>query len=96
MVNTYGQDIDQMVENWQAQLWEELNQEDHRYDNWFPAISKIREAVSLLYQATSKLQTAAEWTAGTEAEDRIASLAMELDKISSAVYTQAATMEREY
>ena len=94
MVNAYGQDV-QMVENWQADLWKELNQEDHRYDNWYPAISNMREAMSLLNQAISKLEKAADWTEGTWAENRIASLAEAIDKIADEVNGQIGAMERD-
>lgn len=94
MVNAYGQDVDQMVENWQARLWEELNADDPKYNNWHPAISKMQEAVSLLYQAISNLEKAMEWTEGTWAENRIASLAEEIDEITSEVNRQIGAMER--
>lgn len=96
MVNAYGQDVDKMVEDWQARLWEELNADDSRYHNWQPAISKMREAVSLLYQASSKLEKATEWTEDTWAENRIASLAEEIDRITGEVNRQIVAMERDY
>ena len=94
MMNAYGQDVDKIVENWQARLWEELNADDPKYNNWYQAISKMGEAVSLLYQATSNLEKATEWTEGTWAENRIASLAEEIDRIAGEVNGQIGAMER--
>ena len=85
--------IDLTVGNWQDQLWEELTCNDDLYANWYPAISKLQEAMSLIYQATSKLEMAADWTEGTGAENRIASLAMELDRLADAVSAQANQMQ---
>lgn len=95
MTDMHGQDVGQMVENWQDRLWEELNASDSRFDNWYPAISNLRQAVSMLNQATSKLENAADWTEGTWAENRIASLAEAIDMIADEVNSQIGAMERD-
>ena len=96
MMDMHGQDVGQMVENWQDRLWEELNASDSKFENWYPAISKLREAVTMLHQAGSKLERAAEWTEGTGEEHRIAALAEAADEFADQIIHQIFIMENNY
>lgn len=92
---TSPEEIDEMYEAESARLWEELNSGDKREVDPYPAIYKMNDALSLVNQAISKLNSGADSLKSTPYEDRIVSLAMELENVYSYIEDEIAYIKKE-
>lgn len=88
-------EIDRMYE---AELDKAVNEsfgdsaDDYPY--WFNAITKLGQALDSLHSAEARLHDAAEFVSGSAEDDRIESVAMELDALEDALREQIRRTEK--
>lgn len=94
-IGTTSEELDRTYEAESARLWEELNSNEEPEIDPYPALYKMDDALSLVNQAVSKLNSGADSLKGTPYEDRIESLAMELEDVYSHIEDEIAYIKKE-
>lgn len=89
----YGQNAGEMRDRENARIWEEINADDHRFDEWHPAITKIKMATAYMHQAVTCMDEAADKISGTGMQWRIADLSKALEDLADRAGALAKRME---
>ena len=86
-------DVDRIYEAALADEWEEQNKSERdNFPKWDEAIKKLQTAKAAVVAAVAMIYEASEMLEGSTQEDRIASIACDIDTKSTALYGQIERM----